>query len=249
MTKTRSAWGGWVLGALIVVLALGLVALGFWQLSRLAQRRAQNAVITARLAAPPVDLNPAPPAGLPEYQPVRLRGTYDFSHEVVLRNRAHLDAPGVHVLTPLRLTGSDQAVLVDRGWIPYQQAAPEDRSAYQWPAGEVSLDGLVRPAQQRESGFLPVDQPLSAERPRLDAWFRVDLPRIQAQVPYPLLPYFVEAAAGADPQRLPISGGELDLSNGPHLGYALQWFAFAVILVVGSLALWRQQRGQGAAGS
>ena len=234
-------WRSWLLAALITLMALVMVGLGFWQLDRLGQRRAQNALITARLAAAPVDLNQAPAADLPEYQPVRLRGTYDFSQEIVLRNRAHLGSPGVHVLTPLRLSGSDQAVLVDRGWIPYTDAAPEDRLAYPPPQGEVTLTGLVRPPQQREFAFLPADPTLSPAQPRVDAWFRVDLDQIQDQMPYPLLPFYVEASPGPDPSQLPMSSPALDLSEGPHLGYAIQWFAFALILVVGSLALRRQR--------
>ena len=222
-------------------MALVMIGLGFWQLDRLAQRRAQNALITARMAAAPLDLNQSPAADLPEYQRVLLRGTYAYDQEIILRNRAHLESPGVHVLTPLRLAGSDQAVLVDRGWIPYTAAAPADRAAYQLPAGEVTLEGLVRPPQQREFAFLPGDPTLSPQLPRVDAWFRVDLAQIQDQVPYPLLPYYVEAAAGPDPTRLPIGGSEIDLTDGPHLGYAIQWFAFAAILIIGSLALRRQR--------
>lgn len=222
-------------------MALVMVGLGFWQLDRLGQRRAQNALIAARLAAAPVDLNQAPAADLPEYQPVRLRGAYDFAQEVVLRNRAHLDSPGVHVLTPLRLAGREEAVLVDRGWIPYTEAALEDRRVFQLPVGEVVLTGLVRPPQQREFAFLPADPTLSPAQPRLDAWFRVDLAQLQDQVPYPLLPFYVEADAGPDPSQLPVSSPVVALDEGPHLGYAIQWFAFAVILVVGSFALRRQR--------
>jgi surfeit locus 1 family protein len=234
-------WRGWLLGVLIAALALGMVGLGLWQLDRLAQRRAQNAVVRERLASAPLDLNQQPGAGLPEYQPVQLRGTYDFSQEIVLRNRAHLDAPGVHVLTPLRLAGSDRAVLVDRGWIPYLDAERSIRRAYEQPEGEVALQGIVRPSQQRQYAFQPADPTLSPEQPRLDAWFRVDLDQIQAQVPYRLLPFYVELAPGADSSRLPIAGYEVDLGDGPHLGYAIQWFAFALILVAGSLALARQR--------
>jgi surfeit locus 1 family protein len=237
-------WRGWLLAALIALVAAGLVGLGVWQLDRLGQRRAQNALVRSRLAAPPVDLNQTPAGGLPEYQPVRLRGTYDFSQEIVLRNRAHLEAPGVHVLTPLRLSGTGQAVLVDRGWIPYTSAAVEDRRAYQQPEGEVALEGIVRPSQKREFSFLPADPTLSPDQPRLDAWFRVDLDQLQAQVPYPLLPFYVELVPGPDPTRLPISGYEVDLSEGPHLSYAIQWFAFALILVAGSVAVARQRRAR-----
>jgi surfeit locus 1 family protein len=234
-------WRGWLLALLIAAMALTMVGLGLWQLDRLAQRRAQNALVAERLAGPPVDLNTFAPGDLPEYQPVRLSGTFDFSQEIVLRNRAHLNSPGVRVLTPLRLTGTDYAVLVDRGWIPYTEAEPAARAAYQQPASPVTLEGIVRPSQQREFAFLPADPTLSPAQPRLDAWFRINVDQIQAQVPYPLLPFYVEAAAGLNPSRLPISGYELDLTEGPHLGYAIQWFAFAAILVIGSLALYRQR--------
>lgn len=238
-------WRGWILALLIAAMALTMVGLGAWQLDRLSQRRAENALVAERLAGLTVDLNTFPPGDLPEYHPVRLTGTFDFSQEIVLRNRAHLDSPGVRVLTPLRLTGANRAVLVDRGWIPYTEAEPAARAAYQQPAGEVTLEGIVRPSQQREFAFLPADPTLSPAQPRVDAWFRIDVEQIQDQVPYPLLPFYIQANAGLNPGRLPISGYEIDLTEGPHLGYAVQWFAFAAILVVGSLALYRQRRQKG----
>ena len=244
MPATRRPWLSMLLVVLIAAMVWVMVSLGFWQLDRLRQRRALNERITAQLAVAPVDLNQTALPDLPEYQPVRLRGTYDFDQEIVLRNRAHQGSPGVRVLTPLRLAGTDVAVLVDRGWIPYEQAAPADRVAYQWPEGEVAVEGIVRPQQKREYAFLPADPPLSAEQPRVDAWFRIDVDQIQDQVPYTLLPYSVEAAEGAEPQRLPIGGYEIDLTEGPHLGYVIQWFAFAAILLGGSLALWWQRRGR-----
>jgi surfeit locus 1 family protein len=231
----------WLLAVLIAAAALVLLALGFWQLDRLRHRRAENALIAARLEQPPLDLNTAPASSLPTYTPVLARGLYDFENEIVLRNRARLDSPGVHVLTPLRLAGRDEAVLVDRGWIPYTDAEPATRAAYQSPDGEVIVTGLTQPSQTRAAFFLPADPVPGPGQPRLDAWFWVNLDELGQQLPYPLLPYFVERAP-SDPAVLPVSDTTLDLSDGPHLSYAIQWFAFAVILVAGSLALWRQRR-------
>ncbi len=244
MPPRRFAWGGALLALLIAVTTLVLAGLGFWQLDRLRQRQGLNALINERLATAPLDLNDTPAPDLPEYQPVRLRGTYDYAQEIVLRNRALQGSPGVRVLTPLRLTGLDLAVLVDRGWIPFEQAAPADRAAYQHPLGEVTVAGIVRPPQQREYTFLPADPTLSPAQPRVDAWFRIDVDQIQDQVPYPLLPYFIEAAPSSNPQQLPVAGYAVDLTDGPHLAYAIQWFAFAAILLVGSVAVWRQRRGR-----
>jgi surfeit locus 1 family protein len=218
-----------------------MLALGFWQLDRLRQRRAENAAIAARLDQPPLDLNTIAAGPLPPYTPVEARGVYDFENEIVLRNRTHLDSPGVHVLTPLRLSGSELAVLVDRGWIPYTEAEPALRAAYQTSVGEVSVTGLAQPSQTRAAFFLPGDPTPAPGQARLDAWYWVNLDEIGRQVPYALLPFFVERAA-SDSTALPVSDTTVDLTDGPHLSYAIQWFAFALILVVGSLALWRQRR-------
>jgi surfeit locus 1 family protein len=240
--RPRPAWVGMVVAVLVVLAALVMTGLGVWQLQRLAQRRAANAVLVARLAQPPLDLNADPAAQPQEYQPVRVTGTYDFAQEIVLRNRAYAESPGVHVLTPLRLAGSERVVLVDRGWLPYTEAEPAARAVYQAPTAEVTVTGLVRLSQARTASFLPADPTPSADQPRLDAWFWPDLTQIQTQMPYPLLPFYVEADPPATRGPLPFAAHDYDLSDGPHLSYALQWFGFTATLLIGSLVLWRQQR-------
>jgi surfeit locus 1 family protein len=152
--------------------------------------------------------------------------------------------PGVHLITPLRLSGSGAAVLVDRGWIPLEQSSPEQRRAFAVP-GEVVVQGVARLSQQNSFG--PVDPPLGPDRPRLDAWFRVDIQRIQQQVGYPLLPVFVEQQPAPGDPELPRRVATTDLGEGPHFGYALQWFAFAIILLGGYLALVLNRGRAGAA--
>jgi surfeit locus 1 family protein len=223
-----------------------MTGLGVWQLQRLSQRRAENAVLAARLAQPPLDLNAVAAPRPEEYQPVRVTGSYDFAQEIVLRNRAYSESPGVHVLTPLRLTGSEQVVLVDRGWLPYTEAEPAARAAYQTPSGEVTVTGLVRLSQARTAAFLPADPTPSPDHPRLDAWFWPNLTEIGAQLPYPLLPFYVEADPPAVRGALPFPSHDYDLSDGPHLSYALQWFGFTATLLIGSVVLWRQQRRKAA---
>jgi len=211
-----------------------LCRLGVWQLDRLAQRRAENALINAQIAAPAMPLTGAPiDPNVLDYRRVSVRGVYDSAQEIVLRNRALDGVPGVDLITPLRLTGSDQAVLVDRGWVPLDQSAPAARHAFAEP-GEVIVEGLARRAQTYTGG--PIDPPLSPDRPRLDAWFRVDIPRIQQQVGYPLLAVFIEQQPALGDPQLPRRVRTTDLGEGPHLGYAIQWFAFATILLVGYLA-------------
>jgi surfeit locus 1 family protein len=220
---------------LVIALAALCVRLGFWQLDRLAQRRAQNALINARMNQPAqaidgagVDLEDM------DYRRVELRGVYDSAHEVILRNRALEGVPGVHVLTPLRLSqgaGAPAAVLVDRGWLPLELAAPEERRAYAAPPGEVVVTGLARRSQAGAGG--PPDPALPAGQTRRDAWFRVDIGQIEQQTGYALLPFFVEQTPAPGDPDLPRRTPPTDLGEGSHLSYTIQWFSFAAILLIG----------------
>jgi surfeit locus 1 family protein len=237
--------GRWLwLTLAVIALDLLFLRLGVWQLQRLSERRVANARIVARTEQPALSLTDAPldPAEADLRRAV-VAGIYDPAHEIVLRNRTYNELPGVHVLTPLRIAGSDAAVLVDRGWIPYDDAAPDRRKVFAPLAGPVEVHGVLRAAQQRVSSLSPADvtPPGGAT---LDAWHRVDLSRIQAQMPYPLLPVFLEEEPGSPsvsstgfPRPLP----NIALSEGTHLGYAIQWFAFAAILAGGYIILCRSR--------
>ena len=237
--------GRWLWATIGVALLCALfVTLGFWQLQRLGQKRAANALILARMQEQPLTLQGQ--ALDPEQADLRraaVRGTYDYSQEIVLRNRTHNELPGVHVIVPLRIAGSEAAVLVDRGWIPYEMAGPEQRKVFQDAAGEVEVKGILRSTEVRSSRMSPADPPLGPDRPRLDAWHRVDIPRIQEQIPYPLLSLYLEEDQAPDEpiRRFPRAAPEVALSEGSHLGYAVQWFAFAGILLGGYTLFFRQR--------
>lgn len=226
------------LTTLLVIIACGvMVRLGFWQLDRLAQRQALNAEITQKLAAPPLVLSGAAVTDDPKrlkFRPATVRGIFDHSQEVVLQGQSWQGQPGVHLITPLMIEGGNQAVLVDRGWIPTEAASPEQRRSFA-TKGVVEVSGLIQLSQPR-----PNAPPWQA--PELTI-FRVDIERLQNQMPYPLLPLFIVQSSQPSQSELPYQREpDLDLSNGPHLGYAIQWFAFALILAVGYVKLTRQQR-------
>jgi surfeit locus 1 family protein len=151
----------------------------------------------------------------------------------------------VRLVTPLQIEGSERAVLVDRGWIPQADAEPDLWRKYD-QTGEVTIEGLAYPGQSRPEGYLvPTDPTPAADQTRLDTWFRVDIERIQEQAPYPLLPIYVEQSP--DPEgnsaEPPLREDNLNptLSEGSHLGYAFQWFTFALILVITYAAFMRQE--------
>ena len=220
---------------LVIALAAVCVRLGFWQLDRLAQRRAQNAIINARINQPamPIDAAAVDLEDM-DYRRVEVRGVFDPAQELVLRNRALEGIPGMHVLTPLRISqdaGAPAAVLVDRGWLPLEFVAPDERRPYAAPSGEVVITGIARRSQAGLGG--PPDPALPAGETRRDAWFRVDIAQIEQQAGYSLLPFFVEQIPAADDPDLPRRTPPADLGEGSHLSYAVQWFSFALILLVG----------------
>ncbi|RMF33816.1 MAG: SURF1 family protein [Chloroflexi bacterium] len=145
-----------------------------------------------------------------------------------------MGAPGIHLIAPLRIEGSDRAVLVDRGWVPEAEAAPERWSQFDEP-GTVVVTGFLRLSQPPPRGR--AGGKAAASPSFQTGWYRVDIPALQAQTPYELLPvYILQAPADDDGTHLPYrSEPSFDLSDGPHLGYAIQWFLFALILGGGYL--------------
>jgi surfeit locus 1 family protein len=190
------------------------------------------AEIQARLALPAIDLRGVGrEAESLLYRRAYARGVFDMTNEVVLLNRSRDDVPGVHLITPLQLEGSDVGILVDRGWIPVEKNTPEGRAGYAIE-GPIEVGGVIREAQaEPRFTFLADRTPAPGALP-LREWRVLNVEGIQGQVPYPLLPYFLEldeAPAGAQP----IPDPEIDLSDGPHLSYAIQWFAFAATAFFG----------------
>lgn len=240
----------WLFGHL---LALSLVVLfvnfGFWQLRRLEQRDARSALLEARLNAPPQPFTDLM-AGLeartdPDsaaYRRVSVSGRYDPANEVLLRSRALDGQPGYHVLTPLRFS-EDRALLVDRGWVPFELDEPPIKEAA--PPESVQVTGILQPAQEQPTGGGFFDRLGLVQRDpdegELDAVFFVNPARIGRGLPYTLEPVFLELATQTPAQsgQLPVPPPPLEMTRGSHLAYALQWFSFALIGIVGYAALLR----------
>lgn len=243
--------GPWLLKHLSAVIVLILlINLGLWQLRRLEERRNLNQNITAAMNQPAIPLTgePVDPAEL-HFRRVTVSGVFDNAGAIAIRNQSLGDQPGLHLVTPLRINGSDTAVLIDRGWIPRGDSDPEPASltSYDLP-GEVTIEGIAYQTQTRPSSLSPFDPPLKEGQTRLVSWFRVDIDRIQTQVPYPLLSIFIRQlpAPNTPAGTLPQADSGIALDEGPHLGYAIQWFSFAAILVVTYGLFLRQewQKGQ-----
>lgn len=167
-----------------------------------------------------------------EYRPILARGTYEPEHEVLVRSQVLDGTAGFHVITPLVLRDGS-AVLVNRGWVPLEMDSVPVPALP--PEGVIDLTGSIRLSQPRRS-MGPTD-PLTGA---LTQVARVDINRLEQQVPWPLLPVYV-VADNTNDDALPVELAAPDLADeGPHLAYAIQWFAFTLIGVVGYLFLLRR---------
>jgi surfeit locus 1 family protein len=219
----------WLFVTLFVFVAAGVcIRLGIWQLDRLEERRAFNAQFESMRAAPPLDLNAGVPENISsmEWRPVKVTGKYDFENQIALRNQYYENQYGYHLVTPLLFDG--KAVLVDRGWIP----ADADWRSFDEP-GTVTLAGQIRLGSGKPA-IGGVADALPAKGEKLEVWNNFDLEHMSVQFPYPVLNVYFQPDVNPGDVTPPIAYQPvIEITEGPHFGYALQWFSFAVIFLVG----------------
>ncbi len=243
MKPLRITRAGLLGSVLVLVVAATCVRLGFWQLHRLAERRARNAVVAARMRAPALQLAGATSdtTGM-AYRRASATGSWDDERAIVLAGRSYNGEPGVYLLTPLRLSAGGGAVLVNRGWLPSPDAATVDLRPYA-ASGAKGADRAGAPG--RTGGVATVTgilltMPLGAVPPGpafRRTWYHFDPAALARQFPYPLLPLVLQVIPAPDARGLPRPVAPPALDEGPHFSYAVQWFSFAVIGIVGWIAL------------
>ncbi len=214
----------WPSLAVIVLLPM-LIGLGVWQLERADEKQA---ILDARAAAnqaPPLVLNEGmPPLKDAMHRRASARGHFDSDRQFLLDNQVSGGVAGYRILTPLRLTGKDRAILVDRGWV----AAPVRRERLpdiDVGSGERRLTGRIDdgPSVGLRLGAAYVGE---GQWPRRIQY--LDYQAMADALPYELAPYLLETGEVA--QQVQPAG----MRFGPrrHYGYATQWFALATALVV-----------------
>ena len=224
----------WLLTTLLVFLGTAVCArLGIWQLDRLEKRRAFNTQVESMRAAKPLELNNELPENIStmEWRAVTVTGEYDFENQITLRNQYNGDQYGYHLVTPLLFNGT--AVLVDRGFIPADgNSAPADWRVYD-EEGTVTVMGQIRLGQVKPA-FGGVADALPENGEMLFVWNNLNLEQIAAQLEFSILDVYIQPNMEIDDTIPPIPFQPIvEVTEGSHFGYALQWFAFATILFAG----------------
>jgi surfeit locus 1 family protein len=220
--------------ACVLLVSAVCAGLGLWQVQRLQERRAANAAAQIARRAPPIQVNGVSPATRTiAGRRVQATGHYDHAHDIVLRGRLYRGVPGVEIVSPLLLKGGTMAVLVNRGFVP----SPD--------AFSVNSDTLRETGQVRVQGIaLPIDSGGGAPLPRSrdTTWARLDLNALREALPYPIYPVYVRQSPDSFRRRFPRPLDPPALDDGPHLSYAIQWFAFSILALVFGGVILRQKR-------
>lgn len=220
----------WVLSIVTLVALAILLALGTWQVQRLAWKEALIATIDSRVTASPVPLaeveRTAASGGDFEYQPVATSGTYVHAQEQFFF-ATHEGQSGWFVYTPLQMADG-RSVFVNRGFVPYDRKAASTRAEGQI-AGTVAVSGLARIAPaEKPSWLVPENQPAE------NVFYWKDLAAMTANAgldPKTVVPFFIDASESDVPGGYPVGGVTIVEMPNNHLQYAVTWYGLAAALL------------------
>ena len=222
----------WALFKSLIALLLVIFCLwgSQWQYHRGVDRHARNDVIQDRIAQSPVALTTLT-GNLPEYewQTVSVSGTFDVKKQILLRNRYNDGKYGYEVLT-LFTSKQDKSFWVDRGWVQAGATATTPPIVSSLPQGEVSITGRLRLDSSLPQGSFFA---LPGEGEGL-------VSELNAQSQLNTEKFYIDLLNGSEPSLSPEVPAQLpELSDGPHMAYALQWIFFAGLVIYGRILIRR----------
>ena len=211
----------------VAFLGVVFVNLGEWQLRRLHERRANNEITRTNEAAPIADFDQVFTHTITtadEWRRVRVTGTFDTAKQYIIRYRNNGDDDGYEVVTPLHTT-SGKNLLVDRGFVVLMDGTQIPNTAPAPPSGQVTIIGRVRQSESgHDSATVPVDGHARS----------INSDKLGADLKMPVVNGYIDVLSMTPKDSIttePIALPELD--DGPHFWYAVQWFMFTGIGVLG----------------
>ncbi|MES9945957.1 MAG: SURF1 family protein [Candidatus Thiodiazotropha sp.] len=212
---------------IMVILAPLFFGLGIWQLDRAEQKRNQGASLELRRKQPPLSLTgPHPDAEQLLFRRVEAQGRYLSDKSVLIENRKHRGKTGFHLITPLQLLDSNTVLLVNRGWITHDQL---DQALAEVDKGEtLTISGEVRIPQPPA---IELKQQATAKTDTPPRWPFLTLDHFSDWSGLEILPFIVLQSA-QDEHGFVRQWPHPRVSDMMHIGYAIQWFAFAIITLL-----------------
>ncbi len=213
---------------LTLVILPVLISLGFWQLDRAEQKREMLQQFEQQQAGEVLNLNKkAGREGLLPYQKVEVTGKFDAQHQFLLDNKVYQGRAGYQVITPLMITGSNQVVLVNRGWLP-QKTSRDDLPAIPTPAESVTLEGQLK-LNSGESFSLGESGLQGNGWPRVIQW--LEMGELEKSLGYRVQEYVI-LQSPESPAGFLRDWYIKKIVPEKSTSYAVQWFALALALVI-----------------
>lgn len=219
-----------------------MIALGFWQLDRADEKQRILNRYNANQQASPAGVEALHSRTNLQYRSAWLEGELDAKRRIILDNRVANGKPGYEILEALNVAGMGQMILVNRGWVP----ASLDRNIL--PQIEA-VEGQVkfRGALYQSLGGYRLDDGISqvAEWPARVGWITAE--RAEELFAESFFPYQLRLDQDS-PGALQTGWPTVSVQPAKHTGYAVQWFAMALVLLImtvianSNLADWLQQR-------
>lgn len=207
-----------------VIMVIVTAFMGTWQLNRAAEKAALQNEYDLRATAPPMVLpgtimSPTQAA----YRKFEAYGKFEEKWQIYLDNKIHNGVAGFYIIAPLRIRHSDIRVLVNRGWIRAGRAR-DTLPSVATPGEEVRIVGIAQIPSKKIFE-------LSADRIQGKVWQNLDLESYQKTVPFAIQP-FVLLQQSASSDGLVREWPRPDTGRSMHLGYAFQWYALSIVLII-----------------
>ena len=232
MSSQQKVKEPWALFKSIIALLLIILCLwgSQWQYHRGVDRHARNAIIEKRIAQSPIELTTVK-GNLADYewQSVVVAGTFNPDKQILLRNRYNDGKYGYEVLTLFTST-DNKSFWVDRGWVQAGATATTPPVVTALPSGEVSISGRLRLDSSLPRGsFFALPDKGEGLVSELNAQSQLDTEK-----------FYIDLLSGSEKSLTPEVTAQLpELSDGPHMAYALQWIFFGGLVLYGRILIRR----------
>ena len=216
----------------VIVILISLRS-SWWQWTRYLEKTALIATYQENSVSP-VTRFPLQGTSPEEFAPyinrkVRVRGKYDFNHQMIVMNRIHASGPGYWLLTPLKIEGRPESIIVSRGFIPYSESSSESWSKYNFTETE-EFDAVVQPGIRPLSFLSPANPDVGPGLPWVSKWKYPETEKIAAQLPYPLLTaVYLQRVGGPPTGTFPAESISIQVPPSTHFGYTIEWCLIALV--------------------
>jgi len=226
-----------------------MLSLGIWQMNRASEKELLQSIINQRTQLTPTSLNQKPLNNhekeyvLNPYERAIVNGHYQPADQFLLDNIMYNGKPGYYAFTPFKIENTNKIILVNRGWIP-QGKTRQDLPDFSINTQKRSLTGIIATPRSKPVILGSIDQPIS-ENPNL--WYYMDVKHFEKNAGYSVLPWVLRLQTETDllaktnqktkSTELIRKWPKFDAKTGMHIGYSIQWFVFALFILLAFIGL------------